>query len=38
MDAYLAAFAIEGALGMASLDHDLKAFEVPGLDLILLNP
>lgn len=38
MDAYLAAFAIEGGLGMASLDHDLKAFERHGLNLILLNP
>jgi len=38
MDAYLAAFALSGGLGLVSLDHDFKSFEMQGLNLILLNP
>lgn len=38
MDAYLAAFAISGALLLVTLDRDFKSFEAHGLDLILLNP
>ncbi len=37
MDAYLAAFAIAGALHMVTLDHDFRNFEAQGLDLNLLN-
>lgn len=37
MDAYLAAFAIRGALRMVSLDHDFKSFKPHALDLVLLN-
>lgn len=36
MDAYLAAFAIGGALRMVTLDRDFKAYEAHGLDLLLL--
>ena len=38
MDAYLAAFAIGGALRLVTLDHDFKNFTAQGLDLVLLNP
>lgn len=38
MDAYLAAFAIAGALRMVTLDRDFKNFAPQGLDLELLNP
>jgi len=38
MDAYLAAFAMGGALRMVTLDHDFKSFVAHGLDLVLLNP
>jgi predicted nucleic acid-binding protein len=38
MDAYLAAFAICGALRLVTLDHDFKSFLPQGLDLDLLNP
>ncbi len=38
MDAYLAAFAIGGALRFVTLDHDFKSFVAEGLDLVLLNP
>lgn len=38
MDAYLAAFAMGGALRMVSFDRDFKSFEAEGLDLVLLNP
>lgn len=38
MDAYLAAFAISGALRLVTLDHDFKTYEARGLDLLLLNP
>lgn len=38
MDAYLAAFAISGAMSIVSLDHDFKTFEKQGLDLVLLDP
>ena len=38
MDAYLAAFAISGALRLATLDLDFKVYEPPGLDLLLLQP
>jgi toxin-antitoxin system PIN domain toxin len=38
MDAYLAAFAIGGALRFVTLDHDFKSFVAQGLDLVLLNP
>ena len=38
MDAYLAAFAISGALRLVTLDHDFKSYEKQGLDLLLLNP
>lgn len=38
MDAYLAAFAIRGALRLVTLDHDFKDFVPRGLDLALLNP
>ena len=38
MDAYLAAFAMGGALRMVTLDHDFKSFVAQGLDLVLLNP
>lgn len=38
MDAYLAAFAIAGALRMVTLDWDFKNFVPQGLDLALLNP
>lgn len=38
MDAYLAAFAIEGELCMVSLDRDFNHFKAQGLDLMLLNP
>lgn len=38
MDAYLAAFAIGGALRILTLDHDFKSFVAQGLDLVLLNP
>ncbi len=37
MDAYLAAFAISGALRLVTLDHDFKSYEAQGLDLLLLN-
>ena len=38
MDAYLAAFAISGALRFVTLDHDFKTYEARGLDLFLLKP
>ncbi len=38
MDAYLAAFAIAGQLGMTTLDKDFKNFVGQGLDLGLMNP
>ena len=38
MDAYLAAFAIGGALRFVTLDHDFKIFVAQGLDLVRLNP
>ena len=38
MDAYLAAFAMGGALRFVTLDHDFKTYEAQGLDLVLLNP
>ena len=38
MDAYLAAFAMGGALRMVTLDHDFKTYQARGLDLLLLNP
>lgn len=38
MDAYLAAFAIRGALRLVTLDHDFKGFVPRGLDLALLIP
>ncbi len=38
MDAYLAAFAISGALRLVTLDHDFKSYKKQGLDLLLLNP
>ena len=38
MDAYLAAFALGGGLRLVTLDHDFKAYQRDGLDLILLNP
>lgn len=37
MDAYLAAFAIAGALSLVSLDRDFKNFVPLGLDFVLLN-
>ncbi len=37
MDAYLASFAIGGALRLVTLDHDFKSFKAQGLDLVLLN-
>ena len=37
MDAYLAAFAIGGALQMMTLDRDFRNFEAQGLELILVN-
>lgn len=37
MDAYLAAFAICGGLSLATLDHDFKAYEPQGLNLLLLH-
>lgn len=36
MDAYLAAFAIAGGVGLATLDRDFRQFEVRGLALELL--
>jgi len=33
MDAYLAAFAINGGLRLASLDHDFRNFVAHGLEL-----
>lgn len=36
MDAYLAAFAIAGALRLVTLDHDFKTYVTRGLDLVLL--
>ena len=38
MDAYLAAFAIQGGLRMVTLDKDFKNFVAQGLDLELLSP
>ena len=38
MDAYLAAFAMGGALRLVTLDHDFKTYQARGLDLLLLNP
>jgi toxin-antitoxin system PIN domain toxin len=38
MDAYLAAFAISGALRLVTLDHDFKTYEAHGLDWVPLNP
>ena len=38
MDAYLAAFAICGALRFVTLDGDFKTYGAQGLDLILLHP
>jgi toxin-antitoxin system PIN domain toxin len=38
MDAYLAAFAISGALHLVTLDGDFRSFVEQGLDLVLLNP
>ena len=38
MDAYLAAFALGGGLRLVTLDHDFKAYQRHGLDLLLLNP
>ena len=38
MDAYLAAFAIRGALPLLTSDVDFKVYEEQGLDLVLLNP
>jgi len=38
MDAWLAAFAIAGALRMVTLDRDFTNFLPHGLDLMLLNP
>ncbi len=38
MDAYLAAFALGGGLRLVTLDHDFKAYQRDGLDLLLLNP
>jgi len=38
MDAYLAAFAIQGGFRMVTLDKDFKNFVAQGLDLELLNP
>lgn len=38
MDAYLAAFAMGGALRFVTLDHDFKTYAAQGLDLVLLNP
>ena len=37
MDAYLAAFAIGGALHMITLDRDFRNFEAQGLELTLVN-
>lgn len=37
MDAYLAAFAMSGALHLVTLDDDFKSFVAQGLDLVLLN-
>ena len=36
MDAYLAAFAMSGALCLVTLDRDFKTYEAQGLDLVLL--
>ena len=38
MDAYLAAFALGGCLRLVTVDHDFKAYQRDGLDLLLLNP
>jgi toxin-antitoxin system PIN domain toxin len=37
MDAYLAAYAISGAMRLVTLDHDFKIYEQKGLDLVLLD-
>jgi hypothetical protein len=36
MDAYLAAFAMNGGLRLVTIDRDFKRFEAHGLDLLLL--
>lgn len=38
MDAYLAAFALDGGLRLVTCDRDFKVFEKRGLDLVLLTP
>ena len=38
MDAYLAAFAIRGALHLVTLDRGFETYEPQGLRLSLLNP
>lgn len=38
MDAYLAAFAMGGALRFVTLDGDFKTYGAQGLDLVLLHP
>ena len=37
MDAYLAAFAISGALVVLTLDVDFRIYEEQGLDLVVLS-